>query len=210
MKPILRILRPAALLLVAAALSACISLLPDAEPSQLYRFDGRLPSGGPSASASATEQFGVVRAGGGFVQAAAGDRLLTVTNSQIAYIADSRWVSPASILFNEALGRAFDANTGAARLMTRGEVGKADYSLRVEVIRFEAVYDRGHKAAPNVAVDLRVTLVAADRTLAGSKLIHAEARAGDNRVSAIVSAFDQAVGQALGQLVDWTNARGAA
>ena len=53
-----------------------------------------------------------------------------------------------------------------------------------------------------------MTLVAADRTLAASKLIHTEGRAGDNRVSAIVAAFDQAVGQALGQLVDWTNARG--
>lgn len=208
MKPIIRLLRPLALLAVAASVSACVSLFPEAEPAQLYRFDGRPPAGGPSAPAAAAEQFGVVRAGSGFVQAAAGDRLLTVTNNQIAYIAESRWVSPASTLFNEALARAFDANTGAARLMSRGEVGKAEYSLRVDVTRFEAVYDRGHKSAPNIAVDLRVTLVAADRTLAGSKLIHTEVRAGDNRVSAIVAAFDQAVGQALGQLVDWTNARG--
>ena len=208
MKPI-HILRSLALVALAVSLSACVTVFPKSEPSQLYRFDGTPPAGGPSAPTAAGEQFGVVRAGSGFVQAASSDRLLTITNNQVAYIANSRWVSPASTLFNEAMARAFDANTGPARLMTRGEVGKADYSLRADVTRFEAVYDRGPKAAPNIAVELRVSLVKADRTLAGSKLIHAEVRAGDNRVSAIVAAFDQAVGQVLGQLVDWVNARGA-
>lgn len=208
MKPLIRILRPLALIGVAVSLSACISLFPEAEPSQLYRFGGS-----PAESQTATiggESFGVVRAGGGFVQAAANDRLLTVTNNNAAYIASSRWVSPASVLFNEALQRAFDANPGPARLMTRGEVGKADYSIRVDVTRFEAVYDQGPKAAPSIMVDVRATLVTAERTLAGSKLIQVQTRAGDNRVSAIVAAYDQAVAQVLGQLVDWTNARGAA
>jgi cholesterol transport system auxiliary component len=195
-----------AILGVAASLTACISLFPDAEPSQLYRF-GSTPT--QSQSAPTSEQFGVVRAGGGFVQAAASDRLLTVTNNNAAYIASSRWVSPASVLFNEALQRAFDANPGPARLMTRGEVGKADYSIRVDVTRFEAVYDHGAKAAPNIVIDVRATLVTADRTLAGSKLIQVQTRADDNRVSAIVAAYDQAVAQVLSQLVDWTNARGA-
>lgn len=210
MKPIFRTLRSVALVALAASLSACISLLPEAEPSQLYRFDGTPPAGAASAPAAPSEQFGVVKTGGGFVQAGASDRLLTVADNQIAYIAGSRWVSPASTLFNEALARAFDINAGPARLLSRGEVGKADYSMRVDVTRFEAIYDNGRKAAPNIVVELRATLVKADRTLAGSKLIQTQVRAGDNRVSAIVAAFDQAAGQALGQLVDWVNARGAA
>lgn len=206
MKRLTAILRPLALIAVATSLSACISLFPDAEPSQLYRFGGA-----PAASQPVPgQQFGVARAGGGFVQAASNDRLLTVTDNTAAYIANSRWVSPAVVLFNEALQRAFDANTGPARLMSRGEVGKADYSMRVDVTRFETVYDRGAKAAPNIIVEVRATLVAADRSLAGTKLIQAQARAGDNRVSAIVAAYDQAVAEALGQLVDWTNGRGAA
>lgn len=200
------ILRPLALIAVATSLSACISLFPDAEPSQLYRFGGAPAAIQPVPG----QQFGVARAGGGFVQAASNDRLLTVTDNTAAYIANSRWVSPAVVLFNEALQRAFDANAGPARLMSRGEVGKADYSMRVDVTRFETVYDRGAKAAPNIIVEVRATLVAADRSLAGTKLIQAQARAGDNRVSAIVAAYDQAVAEALGQLVDWTNGRGAA
>ena len=90
-----------------------------------------------------------------------------------------------------------------------GEAAKADYSLRVDVTRFEAVYDQGPKAAPMIVVSLRVALTKADRTLAGSDLIEAQVRASDNRVSAIVEAFDQAVGQALNGLVAWTNRTGA-
>ena len=105
--------------------------------------------------------------------------------------------------------RAFDNNAGAARLLSRGEIGRADYSMRVDVTRFEAVYDRGAKSAPQIAVTLRVALVRADRTLAGSTLIEANVRAKNNRVSAIVSAFDQAVSQALAELIEWTNQTGA-
>jgi cholesterol transport system auxiliary component len=205
MSIVTRALRSLGVAAAAVSLSACISLLPEDKPAKLYRFDGA-PAAEPSPAA---ERFGVVRAGGGFVQAAANDRILTVNGSQASYIAESRWVSPAQVLFGEALTRAFDANTGGARLLGRGELGKADYSLRVEVTRFEAVYDQGAKAAPNVVVAVRTTLVNSDRTLAGTKQIETQVRARDNRVGAIVGAFDEAVGQTLGELVAWTNARGA-
>lgn len=209
MTALARSLRVLSLTAAAVSLSACISLFPDTEPSQLYRFDG--PTAASAAPALApSARFGIVRATGSFVQSSAGDRLLTVNGDEVAYIASSRWVSPASTLFNEALTRAFDNNAGAARLMSRGEIGRADYSMRVDVTRFEAVYDRGTKAAPQIAVTLRVALVRADRTLAGSTIIEANVRAGDNRVSSIVSAFDQAVSQALAELVTWTNQTGAA
>jgi cholesterol transport system auxiliary component len=208
MTALARSLRVLSLTALAVSLSACISLFPKSDPSQLYRFDGAAPTAAGEAPAP-SGRFGVTRANGSFVQSAASDRILTVDGDQVAYIAESRWVSPAAVLFNEAMTRAFDANTGAARLMSRGERGRADYFMRVDVTRFEAVYDRGTKAAPEIAVTLRVALVRADRTLAGSTLIEANVRAADNRVSAIVAAFDQAVGQALGELIAWTNQTGA-
>ena len=208
MTALARSLRVLSLTAIAVSLSACISLFPKSEPSQLYRFDGATPAEAGSAPAP-TAQFGVVRGSGSFVQSAAGDRMLTVNGDQVAYIAESRWVSPASTLFNEAMTRAFDANGGAARLMSRGETGRADYFMRVDVTRFEAVYDRGVKSAPEIAVTLRVALVRNDRTLAGSTLIEAKVRAGDNRVSSIVAAFDQAVSQSLAELIAWTNQTGA-
>ncbi len=56
---------------------------------------------------------------------------------------------------------------------------------------------------------MRATLSGSDRLLAGSNQFEARVRARDNRVSAIVEAYDQAVSQALGELVAWTNNRGA-
>ncbi|KRB40227.1 MAG: ABC-type transport auxiliary lipoprotein family protein [Pseudomonadota bacterium] len=209
MTALARSLRVLSLTALAVSLSACISLFPKSDPAQLYRFDG-VTKAADAAAPAPTARFGVVRAGGSFVQAASSDRILTVDGGKVAYVAESRWVSPAVTLFNEALTRAFDSSNGAARLMSRGEVGKADYFLRVDVTKFEADYDHGLKAAPQVAVGLRVTLVRADRTLAGSTLIEAKVRASDNRVSSIVRAFDQAVGEALADLIGWTNQTGSA
>lgn len=189
----------------AVALAGCITLLPDEKPAQLYRFDGAIQAP-PSAQAG---HFTVARLGGSFTQSASNDRIQTVTGSRVAYIADARWVSPASVLFNEALSRAFDTDPGPARLLTRGDFGKADYVLRVDVTQFEANYDQGSRAAPEIAVSLRATLTGPDRALAGSRYFEARVRARDNRVAAIVAAYDQAVGQALGELVAWTNDKGA-
>lgn len=209
MSPLSTVLRVGGVVALALSLSACISLFPKADPAQLYRFDGEPPTPEQSAGRPAA-RFGVVRAGGTFARAASSDRILSITGAQAAYIAESRWVSPAVTLFDEALAQAFDNNAGAARLVSRGEAARADYSLRVDVTRFEAVYDQGPKAAPMIVVSLRVALMKPDRTLAGADLIEAQVRAGDNRVSAIVDAFDKAVGQALNGLVGWTNRTGAA
>lgn len=212
MSPLSTVLRVGGAVLLALSLSACISLFPKAKPAQLYRFDGTPPSAEQSAGRPAT-RHGVVKTGGSFVRAASGDRILSVTGAEAAYIAESRWVSPAVTLFDEALARAFDVNAGAARMVSRGEASRADFALRVDVTRFETVYDQGPKAPPMVVVALRMTLTRSDRTLVASDLLEAQARAGDNRVSAIVEAYDRAVGEVLNGLVAWTNrgvAQGAA
>ena len=97
-------------------LAGCISLLPKAKPSQLYRFGTEVSEpAGPSSRAS----FGVLKTPATFVQAAASDRILTVTQGEAAYIKDARWVSPAAVLFDEAVARTFQGG-GPARLVTRG------------------------------------------------------------------------------------------
>ncbi|MBW0149946.1 MAG: membrane integrity-associated transporter subunit PqiC [Phenylobacterium sp.] len=192
----------------ALALSACVSLLPDAEPSQLYSFGAGTTE--DAATPRSAESFGLILPSTGFARAASGDRILTMTGAEAAYVASARWVAPASVLFEEAVARAFDANTGPARLVTRGEVREAASVLRLDVRQFETVYDRGQDAAPLVVVRVRATLVSRDdRALAAEEIFQAEIRAGDNRVSQIVSAYDAAVGQVLAELVDWSNRNGA-
>jgi cholesterol transport system auxiliary component len=191
-----------ALAVSAVALSGCISLLPKSKPAQLYSFvppPAAAPSAPPSAKAAA-----VFRTNGSFQEESAADRLLTVTSGHAAYVADSRWVAPASVLFDQAVSQAFDASP--VRLIARGQQGKAAYALRLDVRNFEAHYDNGDKAAPTVVVRLHAALNRADQTLVGEQMFEAKVTAGDNRVGAIVSAYDKAMGEVIGKLVAWTQA----
>lgn len=198
-----RRLTTALLTLAAIALSGCISLFPKAEPAQLYRFQAQ-PTAQPFPPGPL---FGVLRLGASFPRASAGDRILTVNDrGEAAYIAGARWVSPASVLFEEQVATAFQ-NGGRARLIGRGEVIKADFSLKLDVQTFEARYDRGPKAAPEIVVSVRGVITRnRDRALVGERLFTARIRAGENRVGAIVPAFNAALSQVLGELVGWVNA----
>lgn len=189
------------------SLSGCISVFPKAKPASLYRFgeaEVSVPKGPPGA------MFGVLKTPSSFTRAAAGDRILTSTNGEVAYIADARWVSPAFVLFEEATARAFENDPGRARLIGRGEVAKADMMLRLEVRTFEADYVNGPKAAPEVVVRVRGVLTRSqDRALVGDQIFEARVKASDNRVGAIVPAFDQATAKVLGDVVAWVNASGS-
>jgi cholesterol transport system auxiliary component len=101
--------------------------------------------------------------------------------------------------------RAFQDAGGPARLIGRGEIARSDSYLKLDVRTFEARYDQGPKAAPKVVIEINATLTRNDQSLAGTKTVLVEMRAGDNRVGPIVQAYDQALSQALGQLVQWVN-----
>ena len=207
--PLKPLLRAALLAACAASLSGCISLLPKTKPAQLYRFEGARGAAA-AAPADARPPFGVLKLRADFDRAASGDRILTVSDNRVAYIAEARWVSPAIVLFDEALSRAFDDNAGPARLVSRGEAGRAAYILRLDVRDFEAVYESGPEAAPTIVVGVRASLTrSSDRVLVGEQLLESRVKASDNRVSAITAGFGQAVSEVLAKLVDWTNQAGA-
>jgi cholesterol transport system auxiliary component len=193
----------------ALALSGCISLLPKSKPAQLYRFDGAAP---PSAAAveTSTPPFAVVKGFGSFDRAAAGDRILTLDGDRAAYISEARWVAPAAVLFDQAVARAFDENSGPARLLGRGQrTAKPLYYLRLDVRDFATVYDHGPKAAPTVVVRVRAGLTRTENLATVSEqTFEAKAPAAENRVSAIAAAYDKAVGDVLSRLVAWVNAGG--
>jgi cholesterol transport system auxiliary component len=197
---------PAALML-AGALSACISVFPKEPPALLYRFgDTPAPKVGPGPQG----RFPVLLAAMGFDKASASDRILTVTGNQAAYIKGSRWATPAVTMFEQALDHAFDADAGGARLVVRGEMGRPDLVLRVDVRTFEARYDQGTTAPPTVTVHVRASLTKfSDRVLAGERIFSARVPASDNRVGAIATAYDEAVGKVVGEMVAWVDAKGA-
>ena len=202
---ILRVtLRSLAVAAIAASLAGCVTVFPKAEPAALYRF-GHAPA--ESSAPAADKSFGIFRTPTIFTRAAMSDRLLSVTNGEAAYIADARWVSPAIVLFDEATARAFEAQGSRARLVTRGEIAKAAATLRLEVRSFETDYVDGPKAAPEVLVEVRAVMTrGSDRALLGDQVFVARVKASDNRLSAIIPAYDQAVGQVLSEVVAWVSA----
>jgi cholesterol transport system auxiliary component len=185
--------------LLAFGLSGCISLLPKQKSAMLYRFGGQPPAIAPAAETAVP--VGVFRAGGVFQQEAASDRILTITGERAAYIARARWVAPADVLFEQAVTGAFDAAGGRVRLVARGDPAKADYSLRLDVRNFETHYAG---ETPTVLVRVHAVLLhAANRSDIKETVFEATVPASENRVGAIVSAYDHAVAQVLKDLVPW-------
>lgn len=200
-------LRLAGVGVMALALSGCISLLPKTKPALLYRFDGT-PAAAAANPPPGVGAVGVFSGGGDFQQEAQGDRILTVTGERAAYIAQARWAVPAQVMFNQAMEMAFETSGGRVRLVPRGAPAPTDFVLRVDVRNFEAHYDAGPKAAPTVVVRLHAALTRdRSRSLVSEQVFEARVPAADNRVSAIVAAYDKGVGDTLGQLVAWTNAQ---
>jgi cholesterol transport system auxiliary component len=189
---------------LALALSGCISVLPKSKPDQLYSF-GAGSGNAPTAMAAPGTAAGVLLAVVDFPRASTGDGILTVTGSQNAYVADSRWVGPAAVLFREAVGRAFDGQSQRSRLLARGETGRDELILRLDVRNFEATYPNGPGSIPTVVVSFRARLSRPDGTAVDDKVFDARKQAGDNRVGPIVAAFDQATAETLKALVAWTD-----
>lgn len=197
-------LRLVAVTATALALSACVTLLPKTKPIDLYRFGA---TGGAVSADAPTGTVGVFRASSLFQREAGGDQLVTITDGKVAYLAETRWVAPAAVLWDAAVLSAFDADPGRARLISRGEAGKIDYVLRLDVRNFETRFDKGPKAAPTVVVRVRASLTnGANRSLTSERMFESQVSAADNRVSAIIPAYDSAVEAVLKDIVVWTNA----
>ena len=191
--------------LAIVCLAGCISLLPKQKPAQMYRF-GAGPPVAATPRAGGEARITLRAAPTSFERAAAGDRILTVSGDQLAYIAGARWVIAASTLFDDAVSRAFEAQGGPARLLARDEPVAADYVLKLDVQAFEVRYDHGRGAAPTVVVQIYAALVGRSGAPAISQLFPVEEPAGSDTVHAIAAAFDAAVGKALGETVTWTQA----
>jgi cholesterol transport system auxiliary component len=202
-----RITAAAAALTLGLALTGCVTLFPKTKPVQLYRF-GDHAAAGPAADSMAT--FSVLGVEPTFTRAAEGDRILTVTGEETAYIADARWVAPAAVLFSEAETRAFEAAGGPARLVKRSDVASPRLALRLDVENFEVSYPKSGPRSPTVVVQVRGVLIRSlDRQVVAERTFTSRIPAGDNRLANIVRAYDSATAETLGKIVEWTNTQGA-
>jgi len=209
LRPVLRLAASAAVL---TALSGC-ALLSSPDPVQNYRFG--LPMAAPSAVGDTPAPLTVSIRRIEFPQATGDDKILGVTGLETAYIGGARWVSPASTLFDDSLKAAFANRADRIHVLGRREPGTPPLILQVTVTTFEARY-AAPGAVPDVVVTARAQLRSTPERRAGGGTIRPEEGrsvervftvtqpAGDNRVSAIVAAFDTATRDINTQIADWT------
>ncbi len=195
-----RILQLGAVVGVVVALAGC-QVLKTPPPAQTYRFGlpAELPAVGdnPSTTTVAIRRIE-------FPTASGSDRILGVTGTETAYIGGARWVSPASTLFDESLKAAFATRADRIRVLDRREPGASPLVLQVSISTFEARYS-APGAAPDVVISARGLLRSTQgqgRTI--ERVFTVTQPAAENRVSAIVDAFDVATRDINTQIADWT------
>jgi len=185
-----------------SALAGC-ALLSSPEPVQSYRFGGSAPAVSGSIGSNATS-ISLRRVE--FPEAVEGDRLLGVTGTETAYIKGARWVSPAADLYLESLENAFAGQATRVRLVGAREAVRSGRSLDIDMRAFEARYDAPDRP-PTVVITARARVTTSpERTVSAERMFSVEQPATENRVSAIVEAFDLATRDLNTQIVAWTEA----
>jgi cholesterol transport system auxiliary component len=186
-------------------LCGCGGLLGGGGSADLYRF-GSLPAAEPQAlPPEAARPVLIVYVGANFERAINGDRILTVTGSQAGYVADARWIAPASEMFDAAAVRAFEQRAPSARIVRLRGAPLPDYALGIDVRRFEVEYAGGVGAPPEVVIEARARLMRwADRTLVAEWPVVSRETATENRVATIVDAFDRGTATVVARIADVT------
>lgn len=188
---------------LAASLGACITVFPKPEAVEMYRFETQPGQTRPAASTPAQN---VLATQGSFSSEAAGDRLVAVSDGQVAYVRGVRWVAPAEDLFKNAVDQTFRARRGPTYLSQRGGPARAAYLLRYDVNRFELRYPSAPGAAPAVFVAIYATLTRAkDRTVVAGNEFDANVPVAENRFSMFPTAYDRALDEAIGDMADWVD-----
>jgi cholesterol transport system auxiliary component len=134
------------------------------------------------------------------------DRIAVVMEGdRLSYAAGARWNERAPRVVQDQLITAFE-DDGRVRAAVRPDDGVASrYEVRLDLMRFEAVYTDGAEGAPTVEVAVRAKLIARDdRELLASTRFAASRRAAANTLGAIVDAFDAALDETSGEIVSWT------
>lgn len=192
----------------ALAVSGCITLLPESEQSALYRLSSHVPAGD-----GVNHEADVVRIARPLApRALAGDRVaLDTGQGQLGYMAGANWVSAAPVLLQELVIDTFDRRSDYLVAARPDDGVAARWDLRLEMRRFEAIYDQGSNGAPSVDVAIRARLIDTEnREVSGVRTFEVSQRAEGNRQALIIDAFSRAASQVSIDLVSWAEAQAAA
>jgi cholesterol transport system auxiliary component len=183
------------------ALAGCSGLLGGSAPAHLYRLTPKstYPPSLPHRSVQLLVDVPLAPAGLDTSRIA-----LSRSPVSIDYFADSEWTDRAPLLVQTAILQSFE-NSKAITAIDRESVGlRADFILKAEIRHFEAVYDSS-TGPPEIWVAINVRLAnPASRDVVAQSSFERRQRASANDVPTIVSAFDEAVGGVMKNIVVWT------
>src|ERR1700690_131413 len=194
-----------ALLWSMALLTACAGSLfkNEAAPPTMYMLSAPAPSAAEPASAVVPTELAVLK-----LRVRAGldtDRIAALyPDRRLDYFADARWSGPLDEGLQDLAVQAFHANPGLRNVSADASVFASAYWLELEVTDFEAEYS-GKQAAPTVHVHFLARVGnSADRHVLGRFEPDIRVPAADNRMTAIVDAYNRAVDQAFAEIAAGT------
>ncbi|MFJ4133018.1 LPS assembly lipoprotein LptE [Pseudomonas cyclaminis] len=198
MKRAYQMIAPMALALV----SAC-SILPKADPSDVYRL----------ASAQATTQGTPVSWSLRLSKPQTSEfldspRIAVVPNGDlISSYANSRWSDPAPVLLRNRLLDGFQRDGRVTLLSTDDTNLQADYELGGQLQAFQSEY-RGSAVEVVIRLDARLVR-GSDQRIIASRRFEVRQPVTDTKVPAVVAGFGLAGDQLNKQVVDWVVQQGS-
>lgn len=195
------------LIIGVALLAGCSGFSSHSDVTQIYLLQPELPA---SAAATVGGAGNLVVLRPLVAPGLANERIaLTHADGRLDYYQASRWPAELPEVMQTLAIDALRTRGRFASVQGDATPSLAGYALLIEVRHFEAQYpgaDTGSGALPTAQVTLVGTLISrADRTVLASFTAEGSAPAAANRMGAVVRAFDQALGQALQQLVENTH-----
>ena len=197
MKRAYQMIAPVALALV----SAC-SILPKADPSDVYRL----------ASAQTTNQAAPVSWSLRVNKPQTSEfldspRIAVVPNGDlISSYANSRWSDPSPVLLRNRFMDGFQRDGRVTLLSTDDTNLQSDYELGGQLQAFQSEY---HGSAVEVVIRLDARLVRGrDQRIVASRRFEVRQPVSDTKVPAVVAGFGQAGDQLNKQVVDWVVQQG--
>jgi cholesterol transport system auxiliary component len=189
---------------VALALVSACSILPKADPSDVYRLaSSQTASQGTPVSWSLrvnkpqTSEF------------LDSPRIAVVPNGDlISSYANSRWSDPSTVLLRNRFMDGFQRDGRVTLLSTDDTNLQSDYELGGQLLAFQSEY-RGSAVEVVIRLDARLVR-GSDQRIIASRRFEIHQPVSDTKVSAVVAGFGQAGDQLNKQVVDWVVQQGNA
>lgn len=189
--------------LAALALVSACSILPEADPSDVYRL-----AASPTATQGTAVAWSLRVTKPQTSEFLDSPRIAVVPKGDlISSYANARWSDPSPVLLRNRLLDGFQRDGRVTLLSTDDTNLQADYELGGQLQAFQSEY---HGSAVEVVIRLDARLVrASDQRIVASRRFEVRQPVTDTKVPAVVAGFALAGDQLNRQVVDWVVAQGS-